>query len=79
MYGRVTKYFQNRGYGFIYGEDGNTYFIHHSNLYGEHLESGYYVNFNTFQNDRSDFNARNVMVIDAPERKKRKKHGKKNK
>ena len=45
MYGRVTKYFQDRGYGFIQGEDGNTYFIHASKLYGEHLERGYYVFF----------------------------------
>lgn len=79
MYGRVTRYFQDRGYGFIYGEDGNTYFIHHSNLHGEHLERGYYVHFSTFQNDRSDYNARKVTVIDAPQRKRRRRHGKKNK
>lgn len=28
MFGRVTKYFHDRGFGFIRGEDGNTYFIH---------------------------------------------------
>lgn len=77
MYGRVTKYFSDRGYGFIYGEDGNTYFIHHSNLCGEYLESGYYVHFSPFQTDRSDYNARKVSVIEATER--RGKHGKKNK
>lgn len=80
MYGRVTRYFREKGYGFIHGEDGNTYFIHHSKLNGEHIEKGYYVSFKPFQNDRSDYNAKNVMVIEALERKRKygstcKKHG----
>ena len=45
MYGRVTKYFQDRGYGFIRGKDNNSYFIHHSNLNGEYIANGYYVYF----------------------------------
>ena len=65
MYGKVTKYFKDRGYGFIYGEDGNTYFIHHSKLNGEHLEKGYYVYFKSFENDRSDYNAKGIIVIEA--------------
>lgn len=65
MYGRVTKYFADRGYGFICGDDNQTYFIHHSNLDGEYIESGYCVFFKTFQNDRSDFNAKDVIVIGA--------------
>lgn len=69
LFGRVTKYFHDKGYGFIRGEDGNTYFIHASKLYGEHLESGYYVFFKPYKDDRNDFNAKNVNVIDAPERK----------
>ncbi|MCM1162562.1 MAG: cold shock domain-containing protein [Roseburia sp.] len=77
MYGKVTKYFHERGFGFIRGEDGNTYFIHHSKLKGEHIDSGYYVFFKTFQNDRNDYNAKDVMVIEVAERKR--KHGKKNK
>ena len=80
MYGRVTRCFWDKGYGFIHGEDGNTYFIHHSKLNGEHIENGYYISFKPFQNDRSDYNAKNFMVIEAPERKRkygstRKKHG----
>ena len=74
MYGRVTKYFHDRGYGFICGDDNNTYFIHHSKLNGEQIAKGYYVYFKPFQNDRSDYNAKNLMVIEAPER--RRKHGK---
>lgn len=43
LFGKVTKYFHDRGYGFIHGEDGNTYFIHASKLYGEYIDRGYYV------------------------------------
>ena len=74
MYGHVTKFLHDRKFGFIRGEDGNTYFIHHTKLNGEYLDSGYYVFFKPFQNDRSDYNARNVMEIEAP--KRRRKHGK---
>ena len=77
MYGRVTKYFHDRGFGFIRGEDGNSYFVHASKLYGEYLVVGYYVFFKPFQTDRSDFNAKSVVVIEAPERKR--KNGNKNK
>ena len=80
MYGKVTRYFHDRKFGFIQGEDGNTYFIHQSKLNGEHIDSGYYVSFKPFQNDRSDYNAKNIIVIEARERKRkygstRKKHG----
>ena len=67
MYGRVTRYFQDRGYGFILGEDKETYFIHCSNLCGEHIARGYQVDFKPFRNERSDYNARDVIVIDTPE------------
>ena len=67
MYGKVTRYFHDRKFG----EDGNTYFIHQSKLNGEHIDSGYYVSFKPFQNDRSDYNAKNIMVIEAPERKRK--------
>ena len=67
MYGTVTRYDKNRGFGFIYAQDGNTYFIHHSKLYGEEIDRGYFVYFKPFRNDRSDFNAKGVNVIEAPE------------
>lgn len=66
MYGRVTKYFTDRGYGFIRGEDNNSYFVHQSQLKGEHIETGYYVFFKPFSNDRSDFNAGSISAIEAP-------------
>ena len=67
MYGRVTKCFPDKGYAFILGEDHNSYFLHYSNLNGEHIERGYQVFFVPFQNDKSDYNASKVTVINAPE------------
>ena len=49
------------------------HFIHASKLYGEYLEPGYYVYFKTFADDRSDFNAKNVNVIEVPERRRSKR------
>jgi len=77
MFGTVTGYFDNKGYGFIRGEDGNSYFIHKSKLDGEHIEKGYYVFFRAFVNDRSSYNAKDVTVIEATERKRQ--NGKGNK
>ena len=50
MFGTVTKYFNDKGYGFIRGQNGKSYFIHKSNLDGEYIESGYYVFFQTICN-----------------------------
>ena len=71
MYGKVTRCFPDRGYAFILGEDKNSYFLHYSNLNGEHIEKGYYVDFVPFQNERSDFNAKNVTVINVSEKSAR--------
>lgn len=67
MYGRVTRFFYGRRYGFILGEDRKTYFVHQSKLGGEHLEPGYYVYFKPYATDRSHYNAENVIVIEADE------------
>lgn len=77
MFGTVTKYFKDKGYGFIRGEDSNSYFIHKSKLQGEYIENGYYVFFRPFVNGRSDYNASDITVVDAPERNRR--YGKSNK
>ena len=71
LYGKVTRYLHDRKFEFIRGEDGNTYFVHQSKLNGEYIDTGYYVFFKPFQNDRSDYNAKSIMVIEAPERKRR--------
>jgi len=71
MIGRITKYYEER-YGFIRGEDKKTYFIHASKLNGECIRPGYLVFFRPFSNDRSDYNAKDVIVIDSTERTKSK-------
>lgn len=76
MFGRVIKYNKSRGYGLILGENGNTYFIHHSKLYGEQIDRGYYVFFKPFRNEKSDYNAKCVNVIEVPERKSKQKRRK---
>ncbi|GFI22520.1 cold shock protein 1 [Lachnospiraceae bacterium] len=68
MYGRVTNYFTDRGYGFVRGEDNNSYFVHHSQLKEECMERGYYVSFKIFSNNRSDYNARDIVVIESTDR-----------
>lgn len=78
MYGTVTRVFHNKGFGFIRGEDGKQYFIHASKMNGEYIASGYYVFFRTFCNDRSNYNAKDIIVIEACE-KGYKKNGKNNK
>ena len=76
MFGRVTKYFEDKGYGFIRGENGQTYFIHRSRLEGEYIERGYMVNFDVYSSDRSDNNAMNVIVVEAIENiRKARKYG----
>jgi cold shock CspA family protein len=72
MFGTVTKYFRDKGYGFIRGDDGESYFIHRSKLDGEYIERGYYVSFRKYRNAKSDTNAKDVIVVEAPERRKRK-------
>ena len=68
MYGRVSRYFTDRGYGFICGEDNNSYFVHHSQLNDEHIERGYYIFFKPYKTDRSDFNAGDIAVIEVPDK-----------
>ena len=77
MYGKVTVYFKNRRFGFIQGQDGNSYFIHASKLNGEYIEKGYYISFDTFSNGKGKYNAKNVIVVETPESKERQKCGKK--
>lgn len=37
--------------GFIRSEDNNSYFVHHSQLKGEHIDRGYYVSFKPYKTD----------------------------
>lgn len=77
MYGKVAVYFKNRGFGFIQGQDGNSYFIHASKLNGEYVERGYHVSFDTFSNEKGKYNAKNVIVTETPESEEHHRCGKK--
>lgn len=46
MEGRVVKFFDNKGYGFITGEDGESYFFHISQLINsQSIDRGDFVYF----------------------------------
>lgn len=73
MFGIVTKFHHDKNYGFILGDNEQTYFIHQSRLNGEYLDENYYISFTPFQAEKGN-NAKNFKVIEAPERSRR--HGK---
>ena len=60
-YGTVKWFNARRGYGFLTGEDGNDYFVHHSNIVMDGfrtLRSGQAVTYGIEQDDKE----RNVAV-----------------
>lgn len=62
MNGVIKKYFDEKGYGFIKG-DNKEYFFHISNLAEPAtLSEGLTVTFEVGQNDKGDF-AKNVRVV----------------
>lgn len=69
MFGTVTRYFKDKGYGFIRGDNGKLYFIHNSNLNGEYIEYDYYVFFRPFHNNKGNY-AEIISVIESPEKSK---------
>lgn len=78
MYGVVTKYYKDKGYGYIQDDlDGTIYFLHKKNLNDEYVEEGYRVYFKGFKTNKKKYNAAILFVIEAPERKR--KNGKKHK
>ena len=80
MWGIVTKYNKERGYGFIRSKvDGRSYFVHVSQIGDGTLERGYLVEFGVRINKRTEKEeAENVIVVEAPAHKSmRKKKGSK--
>ena len=55
MNGTITKWFEDKGFGFITGEDGNDVFAHFSAIQGDGfktLEEGQAVTFDVEDSDR---------------------------
>lgn len=65
MFGKVTKYFKDRNYGFIKGDNGITYFAHVSNIQDGYLEKGYIVDFHSFTDKNGKEQAGNVIVVES--------------
>ena len=60
-YGTVKWFNARRGYGFLTGEDGNDYFVHHSNIVMDGfriLRSGQAVTYGIEKDDKE----RNIAV-----------------
>lgn len=65
MTGRVKMYNEDKGYGFIVGEDGSDYFVHASAVSGtEPLYRGANVTFNPSENERGKI-AKTVSMVDT--------------
>lgn len=71
MWGVVTKYNKERGFGFIKSKvDGQSYFVHVSQIQDRTLERGYLVEFGVGISRKTDKEeAKNVIVIEAPAHK----------
>lgn len=75
MWGIVTKYNKERGFGFIRSKvDGRSYFVHVSQIQDRILDVGYLVEFGVGINRRTEKEeARNVIVVEAPAHKSMRK------
>lgn len=66
MKGTVKKFFKDKGYGFIHGEDGRDYFFHYSAILMDNYktaEPGESVEFEPEESDRG-LRANNVKKVD---------------
>ena len=72
MWGVVTKYNKERGFGFIKSKvDGQSYFVHVSQIQDRILERGDLVEFGVGINRKTDKEeAKNVIVIEALENRR---------
>ena len=67
MIGYVTKYYHNKGYGFIRAENGKQYIVRDRNLDGEYLDYGYTVDFRVYADEYFKTYASDINVINAPD------------
>lgn len=69
MEGRVVKFFDNKGYGFIIGEDGESYFFHISQLINsQSIDRGDLVYFSPTTSNKGK-QARQVNVKETNKKK----------
>ena len=55
MKGVISNYIPSKGYGFVAGEDGTTYFLHHSAYRGGHLATGMKIRFEASRNAKGPY------------------------
>lgn len=70
MRGRIKRYFSDKGYGFIAGEDGVDYYFHISNVRtAVQITQGSVVEFDVVRaNDKKNNKAVNIKIIEVKDR-----------
>ena len=67
MLGTVRTFHDKRGYGFITGDDGQDYFVHHTGIDAQgyrSLSANQRVDFQSITQEDNRFRAEWVLVID---------------
>ncbi|OPX25678.1 MAG: cold-shock protein [Candidatus Cloacimonas sp. 4484_143] len=65
MEGTVKWFNEKKGFGFLSGEDGNDYFVHHSNIIGDGFRTLAENSKVTFEIEETDKGPRAIKVARA--------------